>query len=69
MAALSFLKHERILELIGYSTSYPFETVVLVAPNMVNGNLVDYMDHGLDMNNKLELVSRARVMLCGLSRT
>ncbi|KIO27219.1 hypothetical protein M407DRAFT_23525 [Tulasnella calospora MUT 4182] len=57
MAVLSSLKHENIIELIGYSATYNFETVSLVTPYMVNSNLADYMDKVADMNGKISLTS------------
>lgn len=61
MAALSSLNRENILELVGYSATYDFETVALVTPYMANGNLANYMDTEVDMRGKLGLVSRTRV--------
>lgn len=40
---------------MGYSARDYFETVSLVTPNMVNGNLANYMHTVVDMNGKLEL--------------
>ncbi|KAG8909379.1 hypothetical protein FRC01_006979 [Tulasnella sp. 417] len=62
-ALLSSLKHENILEFTGYSATDYFNTVSLIAPHMVNGNLADYMQKEIDMNGKIEL---ARCSMNGL---
>lgn len=64
-AVLLSLKHENIIEVIGYSAKGYFETVALVTADMVNGNLANYMDGSVDMNAKFQLVSEARAVLSG----
>lgn len=59
--ALWSLKHEHIVELIGYSAATGFEAVSLVTHHMGNGNLVDYVHEEVDRNTRLELVSRVRI--------
>ncbi|KAG8915227.1 hypothetical protein FRC01_003740, partial [Tulasnella sp. 417] len=56
MAALWSLKHENIVEIIGYSVAIGLETVSLITQHMASGNLTDYVHKELDMNRRLELV-------------
>lgn len=58
--ALWSLKHEHIVEFIGYTAATGFEAVSLVTHHMGNGNLVDYVHEELDRSTRLELVSRVR---------
>ncbi|KAG8898475.1 hypothetical protein FRC01_010897, partial [Tulasnella sp. 417] len=55
MAYLSSLKHENVLEVIGYSTTAGFAAVSVVTRHMANGNLMAYARTSVDMNSKYVL--------------
>ncbi|KAG8903262.1 hypothetical protein FRC01_009260, partial [Tulasnella sp. 417] len=55
MAYLSSLKHENVLEVIGYSTIAGFAAVSVVTRHMSNGNLMAYARTKVDINSKYEL--------------
>lgn len=61
MAVLSSPKHENILDVIGYSATDDFRTVLSVTPRMVAGNLADYMQKEVVIHGKFELVSGAQI--------
>ncbi|KAG9049065.1 hypothetical protein FS837_011338 [Tulasnella sp. UAMH 9824] len=55
IAYLSSLKHENILDVIGYSAANGFQTVSLVTRHMASGNLMSYVGKEVDISSKYEL--------------